>query len=212
MTAYNKQTLGTFFETGDVPQGSDYQNLIDSQVNIVETSVQSMGGALATTELVTPRVSATNVNVTGTLSVTTYAAVNGSFSGTVSANALNIATDISAAAGTIYSNANRVTGGVYRTPTVVSAAGSTQATAALLGSNGVIRCKGIVDGQTTGFLLLANQTGNQQTIWVEENTSCNLWPCLGGQINALSSNAAFAMTGNTQYIVTHIKASGYSVK
>jgi len=212
MTTYNKQTLATFFETGDVPTGQDYQNLIDSQVNIVETSVQAMAGALSATEIIAPRVSATNINVTGTLTALTYSVVNGSFSGIVSAASLNVTGDVSAVTGTIYSSANRVTGGVYRTVTVVSAAGSTQATASPIGTNGIVRCKGIVDGQTTGFLLLANQTGNQQTIWVEENTSCNLYPCVGGQINALSSNAAFPMTGNTQYIVTHIKASGYSVK
>lgn len=205
MTTYNKTTLQTFFQQGDVPTGTDYANLIDSQVNIVETSVQAMGGALSTTELITPRVSAQNINVTGTLSVTTYAAVNASFSGIVSANSLNVTTTISADSANLQS-------GFYRNVTLISAAGSTQATGAALGTNGIIRCKGIVDGQTTGFRLPSNQTGNQQTIWVEENTSCNLWPCVGGQINALASNAAFAMAGNTQYIVTHIKASGYSVK
>lgn len=72
MTTYNKQTLKTFFEQGDKPQGSDYANLIDSQVNIVETSVQSMGGALATTELITPRVSAANANFTGIVSANQF--------------------------------------------------------------------------------------------------------------------------------------------
>lgn len=201
MTTYNKTTLATFFETGDVPTGQDYTNLIDSQVNIVETSIQAMAGALSTTELITPRVSATNINVTGILSAGTFAV-----------NAFTITNDISAG-GTVYASALIAQGGsVYGPVTLISAAGSTLATAAPIGTSKIIRCKGIVDGKTTGFQLLANQMGNQQTIWVEENTSCNLWPCTGGQINALSSNAAFAMTGNTQYIVTHIKASGYSVK
>lgn len=83
MTTYNKQTLKTFFEQGDKPQGSDYANLIDSQVNIVETFVQSMGGALATTELITPRVSAANANFTGTVSASQFA-------GTVNFQAINV--------------------------------------------------------------------------------------------------------------------------
>lgn len=200
MTTYNKQTLATFFETGDVPTGNDYANLIDSQVNIVETSIQAMAGALSTTELITPRVSAVNANITGTLSAGNFAV-----------NSFTITNDVSAG-GTVYASALRAQASVYGPVTLISAAGSTQATAAPIGASKTIRCKGIVDGTTTGFQLLANQTGNQQTIWVEENTSCNLWPCTGGQINALASNAAFPMTGNTQYIITHIKASGYSVK
>lgn len=77
---YNKSSLAAFFETGDVPTGTDYMNLVDSCLNLVETSAQSMAGALIVTELITPRVSATNMNITGT-----YNAVNASYSGTVSA-------------------------------------------------------------------------------------------------------------------------------
>lgn len=239
MTTYNKQTLGTFFENGDVPQGSDFQNLIDSQVNIVETSTQAMGGPLSTTELVTPRVSATNINCTGTVSAnnfslslltatnitaTAIAAASAVFtdavtvnsilvSGKVSAAGVNVTGDVSAATGGVYASAMHVgTGGVINTPVIVSAAGTSLGAAAALPSNGIIRLKGITDGSATGFRLLANLPGLQQTLWVEENTSCNLWPPTGGQINALASSAAFGMAGNTQYIVTHIKASGYSVK
>lgn len=232
-----KNTLVGFFTTGSVPSGGQFADMINSSVNLFETVDQSMLGALATTQLITPQVSATNVNVTGTLtaanstfsvanlSATTVSANAGFFNthlsvsghvavnGPVSANSLNVTGDVSAATGTVYASAFRAGGGgIFRTVTVVSAAGTTQATGAVLGSNGITRLKGIVNDATTGFILLANQTGLEQTLYVEENTSCNLWPCTGGQINALSSNAAFAMTGNTQYIVTHIKASGYSVK
>lgn len=223
MTTYNKQTLATFFQTGDVPDGSDYANLIDSQVNIAETSTQAMAGSLSVNELIAARVSAGNANITGTLSAQTFAidtisvnnittsaltATTGSFSGAVSASVLTVG-DVSA--NTVYSSALR-TGPFYRNVSIVSAAGTTQATANSIGTIGIATLKGIVNGTTTGFLLLANQTGLQQTLWVDENTSCNLWPCVGGQINALASNAAFPMTGSTQYIVTHIRASGYSVK
>lgn len=202
MTTYNKATLKTFFETNDTPGGSDYANLIDSQVNLVETAGQSMAGPLQTTELATSRVSAGNVNATGTMTI----------AGQTSAAGLNLTGDVSANAGSVYASAMRVASGYYQLPVIISAAGTSQATGASMGTNGIVRAKGIVDGSTTGFTLLANLTGFEQTIWVEENTSCNLWPCVGGQINALSSNAAFGMTGNTKYVVTHIKASGYAVK
>jgi hypothetical protein len=62
MTTYNKASLKTFFEQGDVPQGADYANFIDSCINIVETAAQTMAGALVTTKLITPLVSATTLN------------------------------------------------------------------------------------------------------------------------------------------------------
>lgn len=219
-----KATLITFFQTGDVPSAAQFADLINSQVNTFETNDQSMLGALITTQLVTPQVSATNVNVTGTLTaanstftINTLAATNvsansGFFNTHLSVSGHAVLNGPVSAKNTVYAPSFRSTSGYYQAPVVVSAAGTTQATGATLGTNGISRLKGIVDGTTTGFQLVANQTGLQQTIWVEENTSCNLWPCTGGQINALSSNAAFPMTGNTQYIVTHIKASGYSVK
>lgn len=246
MTTYNRASLKTFFETGDVPEGSDYANLIDSCLNLVETAEQDMAGPLYTTNLITPNVSGLNANFTGTVTVASLQITTGvsattitggsisitgdvsanrgyfnahlsvsghaSINGPVSANSLNVTGDVSAVTGSVYTSALRVPSGIYQTPVIVSAAGTTQATGAALGTNGITRLKGIADGSTTGFILLANMAGLQQTIFVEENTSCNLWPCVGGQINALASNAAFGMAGNTQYIVTHIKASGYSVK
>ena len=78
MTTYNKTTLKTFFEQGDIPTGTNYADLIDSNVNLVETAIQTMAGPLSTTELITPRVSASNavfgganfaINVTDGLNV-----------------------------------------------------------------------------------------------------------------------------------------------
>lgn len=228
MTTYNSTTLKTFFQTNDVPTGTDYANFIDSYVNVVNTGDQSIASKLTAVKYAAPLVSAAVVNVTtcsaSNLLTSYFSAGSAVFTGTVSAKSSLFVTDrvtASAAAftadvsanGTVYASAFRAgTGALYRAVAIVSAAGTAQATGASLGTNGIVRLKGISDGQATGFRLLANQTGLQQTIWVEENTSCNLWPPTGGQINALSSNAAFGMAGNTQYIVTHIKASGYCVK
>lgn len=65
MTTYSKATLKTFFEQNDIPTGTDYANFIDSYVNIVETGLQSMAGALFTPELNATLVSANNFNMTG---------------------------------------------------------------------------------------------------------------------------------------------------
>ena len=76
MTNRNKASLQALFQTGDVPTGTDYADFIDSNVNLVETSVQTMAGPLSTTELITPRISAQNVVFGGT---TFTAAIGGTF-------------------------------------------------------------------------------------------------------------------------------------
>lgn len=71
MTTYNKTSLKTYFETNDVPTGTDYANLIDSNVNLVETTQQTMAGPLYATELLTAKLSAATCNITGTVSAAT---------------------------------------------------------------------------------------------------------------------------------------------
>lgn len=97
MTTFNKSSLQNIWINGFVPQGSDYTNLIQSQVNIAETAEQDMAGALSTTELITPKVSATTGHFT-TVSGTSFYGTNGSFSGgsfNVSANnAMSLQTSV----------------------------------------------------------------------------------------------------------------------
>lgn len=213
MTTYNKQTLATFFQTGDVPQGSDYANLIDSQVNIVETSAQQMAGPLGTTELITSRVSAGNANVTGTLTIAGLTSAAGINCANVSAasgyfsNDVFVSGNITAASLSITS-ANVTT--VINPVAIISAAGTTQATGSLCSAS-ICRLAGVVDGSTTGFTLMANRTGWTQDIY-GANASANLWPPTGGTINALGANAAFALATNTLYRVVHLAASAYAVK
>lgn len=238
MTTYNKTTLKTFFQNGDVPTGTDYSNFIDSYVNIVETSEQDMAGALGTTELITPRVSATNVNVTGILSANTLSFTgtvsanqvniaanllmgaskvvvsgdsgNASFGGVVSAASLNVTGDVSAATGTIYASAMRSTNGFIGSVGIVSAAGTAQATAASL-TFVVNRGKGITDGQTTGFTPLTGRPGLVQYLF-NEGPSANLWPPTGGTINGLAANAAFAIGASAMITIIHLTASAYGAK
>lgn len=226
MTTYNKTTLKTFFETGDVPQGSDYANFIDSYVNIVETAEQAMAGPLYTTELVSPRVSAAALNVTGVLSANNLALNNisasaASFSGTVSAATVNATTvNGTTIKGTTVSASTVVAATVSAAKikqaiTIISAAGSTQATGGAVSSTiGICRLQGTADGQTTGYLL-PTPTGNlgfEQVLIHEGTVSGNLWPNVGCKINALSTNGAFALAASTTYLVVYSNVSGYAVK
>lgn len=88
MTAQDKNTLKARFETGDTPGGSDYADLIDSTLNPVESSPQSLSSSLYA-----PVVTAGSV-VTGVLTVASGATI-GDASIT---NTLSVATIIGGAA------------------------------------------------------------------------------------------------------------------
>lgn len=227
MTTYSKSSLKTFFQTGDVPDGNDYANFIDSYVNIVDTGDQSLSSRLTATEFNAPIVSGANATFTGTLT-----GVNASFTGTmriagiasagsiicdtinvsgaVSAGSLNVTGDILAATGRITASAATITNGVLQGVGVVSAAGTTQATAAIL-TNVINRGKGIVDGSTTGFAPPANKAGLTQYLF-NEGASANLWPPTGGFINGLAVNVPFPLVASAMVTIVHLTTSAYGVK
>lgn len=238
MTTFNKSTLKLLFEQGDVPTGQNYSDLIDSQVNLVETTAQSMAGPLITTELITPLVSATNLNITGTVSagstvfnslvVRSNTVLQGSvlvqaqstyFGGVTFGSAISVTggltVDTVAAAGAITAGTMGVIGDVSANAVklgvgIVSAAGTAQATAALLTST-INRGKGVVDGSTTGYRPPANQPGLVQYLY-NEGASANLWPPTGGFINGLAANAPFALATSAMVTIVHLTASAYAVK
>lgn len=221
MTTYNRTSLKTFFETGDVPTGTNYADLIDSCLNLVDTDTQSIAGPINPTELVTPRVSATDVNVTGTLMAVSFSPSSISTTtisagiiysdrvvvSAVSANRVNTSL---VSADVVHASAARISSGVYQGVGIVSAAGSAQSTAAIL-TNIINRGKGVVDGQTTGFTPPSNRTGLVQYLF-NEGASANLWPPAGGTINGLAVNAAFPLAASAMVTIVHLTASAMAVK
>lgn len=216
----NKATLVLLFEQGDIPTGSNFADLINSSVNLNETTLQTMAGPLSPTELVTARVSGTNAVFTGTMNIGGVTSAKDIYADTVrasaasvalvSATSINVTGDVSAATGTVYASAMRSTNGVLCPPGIVSAAGTTQATAALL-TFVVNRGKGISDGQTTGFRPPANRAGLTQYLF-NEGASANLWPPVGGTINGLAVDAAFALAASAMVTIVHLTASAMAVK
>lgn len=212
-TTYNRATLSTFFQTGDVPSGADYENMIYSQINIVDTSAQQMAGSLQATELIAPRVSAGALNVTGifsaaTLSVTNLSLSDITVSGNVSAATANIAT---VSATSVYATQFFPTNPSVIAPVTIAASGTAIGTANQLTSFNTLLTS-VTDSTATGIILQANKTGLVQYIYNQTTVSANLYPCVGGQINVLASGAPFPLAGSTMYTIFHTKASGYAVK
>ena len=91
MTAQTRAVNKARFEQGDKPQGSDYADLIDSGIILVETSGQVMSGPLTVTELIATTVSAATGNFT-TVSAASMTGDTMTLTGTVSASAANFGT------------------------------------------------------------------------------------------------------------------------
>jgi hypothetical protein len=74
MTARARATLKTSFENGDTPQGSNYEDLIDSAVNLTDSSAQTItskltiGNGVETTNVTAQRIYASAATFTGTVS------------------------------------------------------------------------------------------------------------------------------------------------
>ena len=62
MTAKSRVNLKAAFETGDVPDGDDFSDLIDSALNITDASAQALASPISVPSISTGTVSATTVN------------------------------------------------------------------------------------------------------------------------------------------------------
>jgi len=78
----NKQTLKGYFEVGDIPNQSQYGELIDSQLNLEETGTQIVKGTVSSSFLeVSNDITASgNISASGTISGGTISGLTGSFS------------------------------------------------------------------------------------------------------------------------------------
>lgn len=226
MTTYNRVSLKTFFQTNDVPFGTDYANLIDSCLNIVDTAEQSIASTFNAPKIVTSRVSAETFNIATNLIVGTDLDVG--FDLTVGDN-LDVGINLTVTGNTILNNDLTIGGNfsnlegridttfincsaIYITDiAIVSAAGTAQATGTPLTAT-TCRLQGINDGTATGFILMSNNRGLIQYLVNETAVSANLWPPIGGKINNLATNAVFPIGGGVAYTVIHTQNSAYAVK
>jgi len=219
VTAASIHLTGVVSAAGDINTAA---NLIaGARAAVVSGDSGNFTGAAASFSGI---VSAASVNLTGdmkaatgrmTASAATITSLltgnTASFSGIVSGVSLSLTGDVSAATGTVYASAVRSTNGLYgATPVIISAAGTTQGTAAVL-TGYINRGQGVTDGATTGFAIPANQAGWIQYLNYENAVSANLWPPSGGKINALATNGVYILNPQTMYQIIHIAASSYAV-
>ena len=64
MAKQNRTTLKGYFETGDTPTQAQYADLIDSNMNLIETGVQIVPGTISSSNIVVN----TNITASGDIS------------------------------------------------------------------------------------------------------------------------------------------------
>ena len=69
-----RDTLKSFFQTGDVPTEGQYVDLIDSQLNVVETTAQTVAGAVTFTSAIT---CSGNISSSGTIIADNFQSTGG---------------------------------------------------------------------------------------------------------------------------------------
>lgn len=93
MTAKTRSAIKLLFEQGDKPQGSDYEDLIDSYLSVADTTAQSLSSPLTVTGALgaSTTVSANSIEASAA-TITTYSGTDMTLTGTVSASTANFGT------------------------------------------------------------------------------------------------------------------------
>lgn len=236
MTAKTPAQLLTVFETGDVPQQTDYQDVFDSFVNLVQTAAQSIASDLTLPTLNAQKVSAADI-LTGTnltvasanisnLNTSTVSAANIT-SNIVSAQALyaSAATFNSVTAQSVVASAGAFTNvtaqsiitsaltvTVLKRPvdTSVRAIGTTQGTAKQLTAD----FNRVVSGSAADNygVLLSNNTGREQLVFNDTNINISTYPISGGAINDLGTNNPYVVSASLAVSFYYLGANIYLSK
>lgn len=92
MTAKSRANLVSEFQTGDVPDGDDYQDLIDSALNLTDSSAQTVtskltiSGGMETTNVTAQRIFCSAAAFTGSVTANSLGAATLAITGPISAS------------------------------------------------------------------------------------------------------------------------------
>lgn len=200
MTARTPTYLKGKFEQGDIPQGTDYEDLMDSYVNIAVSAEQVIDSNLKTTkEFVAATVSANTGNFTN-----------------LTANAFNIST-VSAASlianvaniATVSADNINVSGNVIFGTLDVSAVATTQAGAVTL--TGTTSFIIFADGNNLAVKLPTSVRGRQQYVINASSTTIKIFPAVSGRFLVTAVNASLNIPADKTATIFHKGDERYGI-
>ena len=110
MAKQNRTVLKTYFESGDIPNQSQYSDLIDSNLNLSETTDQTTAGGLNITGNIT---ASGNISASGTIFADNFQSTGGDVAGISFTDDLNLTGNITAS-GNISASGDLLTSGITR--------------------------------------------------------------------------------------------------
>lgn len=188
MTARTPTYLKARYEQGDIPQGTDYEDIFDSYINVVVSAEQSIDSNLRTTkEFIAASVSANNFNAVSANSVTSPI---GRFT-TVSADSINVS--------------GKVIFGSFD----VSALATTQASAVLI--NGTTNFIIFANGNDQAVILPTSERGREQKIINAASTTIKIFPAVSGRFLVTAVNASLNLPADKTALVFHKGDDRYGI-
>ena len=152
MAKQNRTTLKGYFETGDVPNQSQYGDLIDSKLNLSDTGTQILTGTI----------SASNFDASNNLTISGYISASGLISASTGISSSNIdlggkITALTGSFGHMVGNLADLTGSITFEPQTIF---QSPVTASIISASGHISCSGLIVGGSEINLLKGNITAS----------------------------------------------------
>lgn len=206
MTARTPTYLKARYEQGDIPQGTDYEDLMDSYLNVAVSAEQSIDSNLRTTkEIIAATVSAGSINVTGTA---TLNAISSPSISATNASAANLAAN-TANLNTVSADSINVSGNVIFGTFDISAVATTQAGAITL--NGTRNFVIFADGNNLAVKLPASVRGREQQIINAASTTLKIFPATSGRFLVTAVNASLNLPADKTALIFHKGDDRYGI-
>lgn len=195
MTARTTTYLKARYEQGDIPQGSDYEDVFDSFLGVAVTAAQTVIGPVNFTDAV-------SINA---LSLTTISAVSIN-SPTINGSVVSAATLI---ANSVSANDINVSGNVIYGTLDVSAVGTTQAAGlTLTGTRSFVI---FADGNNTAVKLPSSVRGREQQIINAASTTLKIFPATSGRFLVTAVNASLNLPADKTALIYHKGDDRYGI-
>jgi hypothetical protein len=215
MTALDRVTLRASFQTGDTPNGTDYQNLIDSAANLAETSAQTFLGPVSfAAGFGAASVSATNlVGTNAQLGTVSADAVYAS-----AFNGIHVGAQVGPVSGTtgIFSGLLTLQAGIQvsglvqmQTPVSVACISTAQASARLLDQANIFVLSTVATGSNDSVRLPGGHPGTVQMLINATTASAKVFPPTGGTIDGGSTNGARDIFPSARILVFHATSATF---
>lgn len=190
MTARTPAYLKSVFEQGDIPQGTDYEDVFDSYLNVETSAQQTVAGRVSFTN----QVYSSEINsalVSATSVIASFASAQTINTGFLTAGVATVSAK-------------------YLSTQDVSANTTVQATATILGA--AVSFAIYANGQHNSFRLPASEIGRVQTLVNASTTTIKIFPAVSARFLVTAVNASLNILADRVATIYHKGDDRYGIQ